>query len=207
MFRVQTNHPVALESYDHIYPFGTIRDNNSNSELIKKLKELGIRTVLDIGCAGGLFVEELLRNNINAIGIEGSDINLKTQRASWVNIPNNLFTADATHPFQIYYKDSKCVFDVITAWEFFEHIEEQDLRYVMENIVAHSHKDTQLLCSVSNFDSPHEEIDLHRTKKECGFWLELFAAHGFFEAEYLYRHYVGNYVRYGSFNLVLQRNV
>lgn len=205
MFTIKTNHPVALESYDHLYPFGTIRDNHSSLRLVEKFVELNIKSVIDIGCAGGAFVEDLLNTGINAVGIEGSDISQKNARASWKSIPNNLFTADATRPFQILFNNTPFKADVITAWEFFEHILEEDLSNVLTNISNHSTIETQLLCSISNFPSLHEEVDLHRTKEELPFWLSLFNKFGFHEDENLRNRYERNYVRYGTHNLILTK--
>lgn len=204
-FQVYTDFPVAIDSYDHLYPLGTLKDNNSNSELVKKLKELEIKTLLDIGCAGGAFVEELLNSGIKAIGLEGSDISLKMKRASWTTIPKNLFTVDVTKPFIIKWDDSPVTFDVVTCWEFFEHIEEKDLPQVLENICQHTTIGSQLLCSIASFPSPHKGVDLHRTKKDIGFWIALLADSGFYKDDALERYYEGNYVRYGSFNLILRR--
>ena len=205
-FRIQTGHPVALESYDHLYPLGTIQDNHSNSTLVQKLKELKVETLLDIGCAGGGFVEELLENGIQAVGIEGSDISQKMGRAAWGRIPENLFTADVTKPFAIYKTELTIKFNVITAWEFFEHILEEDLWQLFYNIRVHSKLGTLLICSIANFPSPHQGVDLHRTQKDLDFWLKTFEKYGFDRDEEIEKFLEGNYVRYGSYNLVLRRN-
>lgn len=206
-FSIKTNYPVALESYDYLYPFGTIRDNHSNTALVQKLKNMGVSTLLDIGCAGGGFVEELLQNGINAVGIEGSDTNLRIQRAAWAMIPNNLFTVDATKPFSIKFDSKSVIFNVVTAWEFFEHIEEKDLPQVMENIKEHTAYGSQLICSIANFPSPHEGIDLHRTQKELPFWIDLFESNKFQRDADAEKHYEGNWVRNSTFNLVLRRRI
>jgi len=202
---IKTQYPVAVNSYDHIYPYGTIQDNYSNTELVQKLKNLGIKTLLDIGCAGGAFVEELILNGIESIGIEGSDINLQNGRAAWATIPKNLFTADVTKPFTITKDKLPVKFDVITAWEFFEHIEESDLGGVMENIDKHTRWGSQLICSVSNFPSPHMGVDLHRTKKNKDFWIHWFETYNFIHDEWMERYYEGNVVRNGTFNFMLRK--
>ena len=203
MITLETNYPVALESYDHIYPLGTMKDNHSNLELIRKFKNLNVKSLLDIGCAGGAFVEDCIKNGIEAVGIEGSDYSLKAKRASWATIPNNLFTADATKPFVLRKDGQRIRFDIITCWEFLEHIEKADLSYVMDNINAHSNSRTQLICSISNFDSPHQGVDLHRTKEPSQFWLSLFRNHGWRRRPNFEVFYEGNWVRYGTYNFVL----
>lgn len=207
-FTLSTQHLVAVDSPDHLYPVGTIKDNSTNHTLIQRFKGLDINSVLDIGCAGGAFVEDLLEAGIEAVGVEGSDISQKMGRASWPRIPNNLFLADATKPFVIKVENDLFTFDVVTAWEFFEHVAEDDLSQVMYNIRRHTHSGSQLICSISNFPSPapnKPEIDLHQTREELGFWLELFEEFEFFRDEPYERYYEGNWVRYGTFNLVLRR--
>ena len=74
---IETEKPVALDSHDHVKPWGTVRDNTSNREFNRKLFELipvdRIR-VLDLGCAGGGFVRSILEAGGFAVGVEGSDI-------------------------------------------------------------------------------------------------------------------------------------
>jgi hypothetical protein len=54
---------------------------------------------MDLGCSGGgIILDALLRGHM-AIGLEGSDVSLKQQRAEWRVIPNHLFTCDITKPF------------------------------------------------------------------------------------------------------------
>lgn len=204
-FTVETDHPVALESLDHLHPFGTIKDNNSNPTFIEKLQELGVTSLLDIGCAGGRLVEELNKVGITAVGIEGSDLSKNMKRASWETFPDYLFTADATKPFTVKQNDGRFIFDVVTCWEFFEHIEKNDLSQVLDNIRRHTDTYSQLLCSISNFPSPHDGVDLHRTKEDYMFWSNLFKKWGFEDNEFLKNHYSGNYVRQGVFNFVLWR--
>lgn len=55
---VETDYPVALDSPDHIIPWGTARDNSSNLRFNSKLYRLFDFTnrypkVLDLGCSGG----------------------------------------------------------------------------------------------------------------------------------------------------------
>ena len=37
---VETNHPIAIDSTDHIYPFGTAVDNSTNPKFNNKLYDL-----------------------------------------------------------------------------------------------------------------------------------------------------------------------
>ena len=37
MITLETNHPVAIESPDHIFPWGTMRDNSTNEGFINEI--------------------------------------------------------------------------------------------------------------------------------------------------------------------------
>ncbi len=202
---IETDFPVAYDSLDHLHPFGTIKDNNSNLNFIQKLKAINVTSLLDIGCAGGRFVEELNANGISAVGLEGSDISLKMKRASWATIPTKLFTADATKPFTIKYANELIRFDVVTCWEFFEHIKEVDLPQVLENIKQHTAKGSQLICSIASFPSPFQGVDLHETQKGIDFWLQLFNDYRFFRHREMEDYYHNDWVREGSFTLALKK--
>jgi hypothetical protein len=86
MFDVVTSHPVALKSLDHLFPCGTINDNSGQPDFIRKMVDLGVTSLLDIGCAGGLLVTQANDAGIRAVGIEGSDASQKAGRAEWGNV-------------------------------------------------------------------------------------------------------------------------
>jgi 2-polyprenyl-3-methyl-5-hydroxy-6-metoxy-1,4-benzoquinol methylase len=218
-YRIETNFPVAFESLDHLHPFGTIRDNHSNSVFInnlinlmnsqsnvfslKKIDKKFPFNLLDIGCSGGGFVKEINSLNVNSIGVEGSDISQKMKRAEWATIPERLFTCDATKPFTIYQDEEKMNFDVVTAWEFFEHIEKDDLPGVMNNINSFTNKGALLICSVSNFPSPHDGVELHRTREDKEWWLDFYKQHNYERDVNIELYFNNQWVRWGTYNFVL----
>ena len=62
MITLKTNHPIAYDSPDHVFPWGTMRDNSTNSGFIDETldywKQRGKGTInfLDLGCSGGQLV-------------------------------------------------------------------------------------------------------------------------------------------------------
>jgi len=122
---LKTNKKIAIDSNDHLYPRGTKQDNFVNSNFNSKLlywispSELSL---LDLGCSGGGMVRSFIEDGILAIGVEGSDYSLKKRRAEWSTIPEFLFTADMTEPFEIVSQQGPMKFSVITLWEVIEHI-------------------------------------------------------------------------------------
>ncbi len=174
---IETEHPIAVDSLDHTHPLGSKIDNSSSLAFNRKLFELiparDVR-LLDLGCSGGGFVRSILEAGGFAIGIEGSDFSLKRKRAEWGTIPNHLFTADATKPFAI----KNCApdpvkFNVVTGWEFWEHIPEKDIPAVVENIKNHVEDGAIFVGSISSSVEPH-----HCTAKTKSWWKDLFCELG-----------------------------
>lgn len=188
---LETDYPVAINSDDHKYPFGTKNDDTRCPRFIRKCEGLFSpdRDIkfLDLGCSGGgLVLDACLRNHIG-IGLEGSDYSYLNQRAEWRVIPNNLFTCDITKDFTLYDKDTKDVvkFEIVSAWELLEHIEEYDLPVLFANISKHLCDDGYFIGSVSTVDSiyPGTDINLHKTVKPRDWWQEKIREFGFEEVD------------------------
>lgn len=173
---VQTAHPVAATSLDHLEPRGTAVDNSRNPRFNQKLQMLfaGLGRaprVLDLGCAGGGFVRSCLLEGIVAVGIEGSDYSARQARAEWPLLGGRfLFTADISQPLAIAW--SPCgdplepmTFDVVTMWEVFEHIAESDLAAVCATIRAHLRPGGLLIASISD-----EALRHHQTCHPRSWW-------------------------------------
>ena len=68
---VTTDKPVAIDSLDHIHPWGTKQDNSKNLRFNKKIfnwMPIENLRVLDIGCSGGGFVKSMHDAGALAIG-------------------------------------------------------------------------------------------------------------------------------------------
>jgi 2-polyprenyl-3-methyl-5-hydroxy-6-metoxy-1,4-benzoquinol methylase len=193
---VQATREIAYESPDHLIPFGTRFDNSRHRRFNKKLFELyGVDvplSVLDLGCSGGGFVKDCLDAGCLAVGIEGSDYSKKLRRAEWRTIPENLFTADITVPFEIFGEfpagQRRLEFDLITSWEVMEHIHERDIPGVVENIKKHLAPGGLWMMSIALGDDFHKGVNLHQTVKPKTWWVEKFQGLGL--------HSVDAYVNY-----------
>ena len=216
IFSLTTDYPVAFDSLDHLYPFGTAQDNSRNASFNAKLLSYFPTTafsVMDLGCSGGGFVKDMLDENVDAIGIEGSDYSLKHDRAEWATIPHHLFTADITRPFTVRSVEGDISqdphrFDVVTAWELFEHIEHgAPLQMLMDNIGRHTREGSLLLASIANFVSvsPHVGVDHHRIHEGWEWWARMFAAFGWRRDLDVERHFEGHWVRTSTMNPALRR--
>lgn len=178
--RVRAAREIAYESPDHLIPFGTRRDNSTHRRFNKKLFELfGIDKslwVLDLGCSGGGFVKSCIDEGSMAVGIEGSDYSRKLRRAEWRTIPDHLFTADITAPFEVLGEfeagEKRILFDVITSWEVMEHIHERDIAAVAANVQKHLRPGGLWIMSVSLVDDIHQGVNLHQTVKPKTWWVD-----------------------------------
>ena len=127
-FKVETEFPIAFDSPDHLYPWGTKHDNHTNEnfvqEIISRFVSKSKVKVIDLGCSGGGLIRSWLSHTENAIGLEGSDYSVKAGRAEWPALYNkNLFTCDVSRPYQIMQDGEPFKANIITAWELIEHIE------------------------------------------------------------------------------------
>lgn len=187
VWRVETNKPVAIDSNDHLHPRGVKQDETRKPAFVKQLIEMFGPQVsyLDLGCAGGGLVYDFILENCLALGIEGSDYSKNHARAYWREIPWALQTADLTAPLQVFLEDHPAKFDVIGAWEFFEHIEEEKVPAVLENIKRHLRNENSLfLANIATFEDTNGHTHWHETIKDVEWWTGKFEESGFKVVQY-----------------------
>jgi SAM-dependent methyltransferase len=183
--RVQTKHPIAYESPDHLTPWGTTRDNSTNKKFVDYMaRRLRVETpnaelgALDLGCSGGQLVKDFLDLGWMAVGLEGSDFSLKHRRANWPALAGkNLFTCDITKPFQITTRHQPAKFNLVTMWEVLEHIHPSGLSQLFSNIMAHLERRGYFFASTTSAPDIHEGVDLHQTKWTNAEWQRWIAEH------------------------------
>ncbi|HMC26864.1 MAG TPA: hypothetical protein VKM56_03610, partial [Verrucomicrobiae bacterium] len=80
---IETKHPIAYESPDHISPSGTKENNSTNKKFVLRVNEIVSREFpgedkyfMDLGCSGGQLVADFKNMNWVAVGLEGSDYSL-----------------------------------------------------------------------------------------------------------------------------------
>jgi len=215
---VKAKKEIAYNSPDHLMPWGTRRDNSRNHRFNEKLYPLypqknNFLKVLDLGCSGGGFVRDCLNDGCLAVGLEGSDFSKKSRRAEWATIPDYLFTCDITEQFEVLQEDGKGIgriqFDVVTAWEVIEHIAEDDLSRVAENVMKHLSPMGLWIMSVAPFEDVINGIRLHQTVQAKPWWVKKFRSLGLVHMEEYVKYFNTQYVRgpkYGgppSFHLIL----
>jgi 2-polyprenyl-3-methyl-5-hydroxy-6-metoxy-1,4-benzoquinol methylase len=181
-WRLDCERQVALDSADHIHPRGVKSDETRSPGFVEAVKNYFGRTVsyLDLGSAGGGLVYDFILENCKAVGVEGSDYSRNRRRAYWREIPWALFTADLTYAIQLYENDLPAKFDVIGAWEFFEHISENDIPSVLQNIKKHLKDENSLfLANIATFADHDGHTHWHQTIQSYDWWKLNFENHGF----------------------------
>ena len=107
MITLEAAKQVADDSPDHICPVGAIRDNFTSQGLIAEVKD-GFDdeqiSMLDLGCAGGQFVVDFIKEGDIGVGLEGSSNSLTgVGKDNWDKYHNiNLFLCDITKVYQLY---------------------------------------------------------------------------------------------------------
>jgi len=183
---VRTNHPVAYASDDHLLPRGSINDNSRNARFNVKLYQFlnfpETIYLMDFGCAGGGFVRSMLEDGHVAIGLEGSDHAKRSLLGEWGNIPHHLFTCDVTKDFAVIDLQNKpVIFDVITAWEVFEHIAEEEVAGLLRRIALHLQLGGYFICSIDLLPdgNPLTGAVYHKTLRPADWWRGAFKEQGF----------------------------
>jgi len=193
--------PIAFDSPDHLEPRGTRNDNTRHPRFVRRAEEIfPVIRHMDIGCAGGGLVWDFSLAGHISIGVEGSDYSFLQRRAEWRVIPDRLFTADICFPFEARTESGdRMLFNLVTAWELFEHIPTALVDAAIRNIAANMTSDGVLACSIATFVDwdPVSGAVFHQTVKPKEWWLEQFARHDLLPADGLFDH--GDFVR-GSGN-------
>jgi 2-polyprenyl-3-methyl-5-hydroxy-6-metoxy-1,4-benzoquinol methylase len=178
VIRLETQHPIAFESPDHLNPWGTGRDNSTNKKFVAVMaariaaefpnQRLG---ALDLGCSGGQLVKDFVDLGWYAAGLEGSDFSLKHGRANWPALGGKkLFTCDVTKPFQVFDGPKPAQFHLVTMWEVLEHISTPDLPQLFRNITHHLAQGGYFIASTTSRPDIHDGVDLHQTKWSNAEW-------------------------------------
>ncbi len=187
-FVLEATQPIAIESHDHIWPRGAQNDSSKsksfNSRCYSLLKQKSDIRLIDLGCAGGGLVRTILEDGHTAVGLEGSDIAQVMGKGEWPHCSKHLFTCDITKPFTLRSADGEqALFDVVTAWEVLEHIPENSLDSLADNIRRLLLPGGYFIASVdtSLYGNPLLGGGYHVTLKEKDWWLGLFRRFGFTE--------------------------
>lgn len=161
----------AIDSQDQLNPQSTLEGKAINSDFVNYIKsKFGDKiNVLDIGTGAGGLVFDFLSNEILAYGIDGADYSKNNSLGFWGILKDFLYTADATKPFKFLSNNKQFKFDLITAWEFLEHIPEEKLPSLFNNICNNLTNNGYFICSISLL----EYQPYHVTLKPKDWWVQI----------------------------------
>lgn len=201
MIKVITNHPVAIDSDDHLHPDGVHLDNHYNINFVSSVESYYNNqkiNLLDLGCAGGRLVVQMLQKGHFAVGLEGSDHCVKWQPdmlekfgkppagyQNWQNFGNkNLFTCDITYDYEIRNSEDKIMeFDLITSFDVMEHFYEERIDRSLEMVVRHLKPNGIFVANIALFRVRKEKIlehgfvDYHKSLFTKDKWLHILSKH------------------------------
>lgn len=182
-YKLVSDHPTSNNNTDQTHPRGIKNDNTRHLRLVNTIHHHFKKKLshLDLGCGGGGLVFDFLVNGHTSIGLDGSDFAKNGSLHHWQIIKNNLFCADITKPFEIidFKSSEKLTFDIITAFEVLEHLEESDISGLIKNLKANMHQKSIFMCSVATFEDNEDKIVWHKTVKNKDWWIEKFTENGF----------------------------
>ena len=181
MITLNTNHPIAYDSPDHICPWGTKRDNFTSEDFINETLNFHTQrgkdkiNFLDLGCSGGQLVIDYINKGHLGVGLEGSDYSALNGRANWPKYHNkNLFTCDVTKKYELFENDTKLNFDIITAWEVIEHIKPEDQKPFFKHINDNLNSGGVFCGSISTREEVINGHSLHQTVWDEHVWYKNF---------------------------------
>ena len=137
---LKTDHPIAVDSPDHLNPYGGTQDCTDGTEFAKELREVfpGKKFLLDLGTATGTVPMTMRKTGMLVVGLEGSDYSKSHRIGGWYECPEILMTCDISRPFEILDAEGKLFkFDFITAWSVIEHIHPDRIEICFNNIIKH----------------------------------------------------------------------
>jgi len=166
----------ADNNYDDIEPKGCINDFTNATELsmrmIKYFKKRGKDPrrllLLDLGTATGTVPLSCVAADISGLGIEGSSHPKCNKVGAWGVMPSIVRNADISKKISLYLKRTfkPVKFDIIWSSDVFEHIQEDRLEVLFDNITRHLSKDGFLISTIATI----KDGKYHHTVKNRFWW-------------------------------------
>ncbi|MBL0422263.1 methyltransferase domain-containing protein [Ramlibacter sp. AW1] len=180
---LETAHPVANDSHDHLVPQSTMEGlSRPTPFVIHCVDILGPDLLaMDIGTGAAGLVYEFAMNGVTALGIDGSDYCRRHRIGYWPMLPDNLRTCDVTKPYRVSHAETRqqVAFNLVTMWEVLEHIAETDLPTTLEQIRSHLAPDGYFVGSISLLEyTDSAGRPYHVTLRPRTWWHETFRRAG-----------------------------
>ena len=145
--------PLAKTSLDCINPESTVEGIVRPTHFVRNCIDLFGQdfNLLDLGTGAGGLIFECLANGIFSVGIDGSDYCARYRIGYWPLLKNNLFNCDITKQFSFVKIEEQDIFtfQIITMWEVLEHIDDENLDSLFNNVYVNLSDNGYFIGSVS----------------------------------------------------------
>jgi len=138
-----------------------------------------VKSVLEIGSGAGSLAYWIKKNK-PSITIVTLDGNKKTVNSPYIDKDNH-FIVRTDEPYILSDDEAGTPFefDLIVSFEHFEHIQPETFGVFLDNIKLHSHNDTVIIASASNWKYPPPNEHVHCNVKKKEEWYQYLANNGF----------------------------
>lgn len=136
-------------------------------------------SILELGCGSGALGNLLLRLGVSRyVGIDGNA--LAGRFSPYMRYcKNNFLFLNLQEPIKLYANETRLYFDIVCSFEVLEHIAENALNILLQNITFHLRAGGLFICSASTGDWG----DVHVTVRARAWWIERFSKYGLAEVE------------------------
>ena len=158
--------PNARYEYgDGFFNYNDLADESAEYVIKVLLDKLSLQSVLDIGCARGIWLKKWENSGVNSIhGVDGEYLDRNK-----IVIDDEQFTCrDIAQPFDLGKK-----FDLVQCLEVAEHIDEKNADDLVENLVRHG---DMILFSAA---TPGQGGEHHVNEQWYEYWYKRFQKHSF----------------------------
>lgn len=133
------------------------------------------KSVLDIGCGSGQLTHILRTYGVDTVTV---DANRDVVDSPYID--NNHFIARTDKPLRfVDNNNNPVVFDVVTCLEHFEHISEDSINILIQNVLDHTHKDSYFIFTAAAWKYDEDKDHIHCNVKSESAWKDYISKNGF----------------------------
>ena len=144
-------------------------------------------TFIDLGCAGGGYIREVIDDGYLGIGVDGFSAFKQNGIDGWSKHPDHFFQLNIAKPITVESGGVPLKFDVVTAWEVAEHLYEDEIDPFVKNLANLVTDEGLIIITVSLRDDRG-----HFTLKPEEWWEDILINNGLIGAHEYCKFFMGN---------------
>lgn len=146
--------------------------NKLTSNIINAIKP---KKVLDLGCGSGQLTHMLRMYGIDTVTV---DANKETVHSPYTD--ENHFIARTDKPLEfVDEEDNPVIFDLVISLEHFEHISEDTMDVLIQNVLNHTHKGSYFIFTAAAWKYDGDKDHIHCNVKSESVWKDYVSKKGF----------------------------